>query len=151
MPRGRPERCCGGRLIDLRRTPVARSASLFDGGAILPKGGAMGFGLAVMAEMLCDAMLGPATTEVNWLIIAIDATRHRDRSAMQAAAEGILAELRDCPPAPGSIVSRCRGSGSATRGWRIARHAAGKDLAGDRRSGADAGHRHGRSSLTNQE
>ncbi len=90
-----------GALIDSDGRPSRDPQAYFDGGAILPKGGAMGYGLAVMAEMLCDAMLGPATTEVNWLIIALDATRHRDRSAMQAAAEGILAELRDCPPAPG--------------------------------------------------
>ncbi len=90
-----------GALIDSDGRPSRDPQAYFDGGAILPKGGAMGYGLAVMAEMLCDAMLGPATTEVNWLIVAIDAALHREPSAMQAAAEEILAELRACPPAPG--------------------------------------------------
>ena len=61
----------------------------------------MGYGLAVMAEMLCEAMLGPVTTEVNWLILAIDTQRYREPHAMQTVAEEILAELRDCPPATG--------------------------------------------------
>jgi LDH2 family malate/lactate/ureidoglycolate dehydrogenase len=90
-----------GVLID-RDGHVSRDPqAYFDGGAILPKGGAMGYGLAVIAEMLCEAMLGPVTTEVNWLIIAIDTTRHRDPHIMQTVAEDILGELRDCPPAPG--------------------------------------------------
>ena len=59
----------------------------FNGGAILPKGGAMGYGLAVMAELICEAMLGPVTTEVNWLIMAIDTTRYREPHIMMNVAE----------------------------------------------------------------
>jgi LDH2 family malate/lactate/ureidoglycolate dehydrogenase len=90
-----------GALIDRDGLPSRNPQAYFEGGAILPKGGAMGYGLAVMAEMLCDAMLGPATTEVNWLVVALDTTRYRDPDAMQSAAEDILSELRDCPPASG--------------------------------------------------
>lgn len=90
-----------GALIDREGCPSRDPQSYFAGGAILPKGGAMGYGLAVMAEMLCDAMLGPATTEVNWLLLALDTTRYRSMDARQSAAEDILAELRACPPAPG--------------------------------------------------
>jgi LDH2 family malate/lactate/ureidoglycolate dehydrogenase len=90
-----------GAIIDIDGKPSRDPQAYFDGGAILPKGGAMGYGLAVMAEMLCDAMLGPATTEVNWLIVAIDTTRFREPHFMQAAAEEILAEVRACPPANG--------------------------------------------------
>jgi LDH2 family malate/lactate/ureidoglycolate dehydrogenase len=90
-----------GALIDRDGHPSRDPQAYFSGGAILAKGGAMGYGLAVMAEMLCEAMLGPVTTEVNWLIVAIDTTRHRDPHIMQTVAEEILAELRECPPAPG--------------------------------------------------
>ena len=90
-----------GALIDRDGHPSRDPQSYFAGGAILPKGGAMGYGLAVIAEMLCDAMLGPATTEVNWLLIALDTTHYRNAEARQKAAEDILAELRACPPAPG--------------------------------------------------
>ena len=74
-------------------------AEYFNGGAILPKGGAMGYGLAVMAELICEAMLGPVTTEVNWYVIAVDTRRYREPHVMMNVAEEILAELRDCPPA----------------------------------------------------
>jgi LDH2 family malate/lactate/ureidoglycolate dehydrogenase len=90
-----------GAIIDIDGKPSRDPQAYFDGGAILPKGGAMGYGLAVMAEMLCDAMLGPATTEVNWLIVAIDTARFREPHCLQAAAEDILAEVRACPPASG--------------------------------------------------
>jgi LDH2 family malate/lactate/ureidoglycolate dehydrogenase len=90
-----------GAVIDRDGRPSRDPAAYFDGGAILPKGGAMGYGMALMAEMICDAMLGPASTECNWLVLAIDAARYREPGAMQQAAEEILAELRDCPPAPG--------------------------------------------------
>ncbi|MEI6573813.1 MAG: Ldh family oxidoreductase [Alphaproteobacteria bacterium] len=76
-------------------------ADYFNGGAILPKGGAMGYGLAVMAELICEAMLGPVTTEVNWFVIAVDAGRYREHHVMMSVAEEILAEIRDCPPADG--------------------------------------------------
>ena len=46
-------------------------------------------------------MLGPSTTEGNWLLIALDAHRMRESSALSGAAEEVLEELRSCPPAPG--------------------------------------------------
>jgi LDH2 family malate/lactate/ureidoglycolate dehydrogenase len=90
-----------GAIIDADGNPSRDPKAYFDGGAILPKGGPMGYGLAVMAEMICEAMLGPAATESNWLTLAIDTSRYRDRSVMTQAAEEVLSELRACPPAPG--------------------------------------------------
>lgn len=90
-----------GCIIDASGAPTRDPAAYFDGGAILPKGGAMGYGMAVMAEMICEAMLGPVTTECNWLVLALDAGRYRDRHIMQDAAEAVLTELRDCPPVSG--------------------------------------------------
>ena len=46
-------------------------------------------------------MLGPSTTEGNWLLITLDAHRMRESSALSQAAEEVLEELRCCPPAPG--------------------------------------------------
>jgi LDH2 family malate/lactate/ureidoglycolate dehydrogenase len=90
-----------GTIIDRDGRPSRDPEAYFGGGAILPKGGAMGYGLAIMAEMLCEAMLGPVQTEVNWLIIAIDTSKFRPPAAMQAVAEEILSEVRECPPADG--------------------------------------------------
>ncbi len=88
-----PEGC----VIDRDGNATRDPEDYFSGGAILPAGGHKGYALALMAE----AMLGSVETESNWLLIAIDASRYRDESAMRRTAEEILAEMRDCPPAPG--------------------------------------------------
>ena len=88
-------------IIDAAGNPSRDPAAYFNGGAILPKGGAIGYGLGLMAELLCEAMLGPVTTEVNWLILTLDTKRYRGQNVMRDMAEEILAELRSCPPAPG--------------------------------------------------
>lgn len=62
-----------------------------------------------MAEMICDARLGPAKTQCNWVLIAIDAKRYRKPSTMMQAAEEVLQKLRLCPPAPGFDAVEVRG------------------------------------------
>jgi LDH2 family malate/lactate/ureidoglycolate dehydrogenase len=73
----------------------------FRGGAILPSGGAKGYALALAAELIAEAMLGPTEVECNWLMITLDTRLYREASQMQTIAEEILDELRHCPPAPG--------------------------------------------------
>lgn len=91
-----------GAVIDRDGHPTRDPEDYFGGGAILPKGGPMGYGLAVMAELVGEAMLGPVERgEINWLVLAIDSSAFRQGDAMQSAAEEILAELRACPPAAG--------------------------------------------------
>jgi LDH2 family malate/lactate/ureidoglycolate dehydrogenase len=90
-----------GAIVDRDGNPSRQPSDYFDGGAILPKGGPMGYGMALMAEMICDAMLGPASTECNWLLYALDVTRYRAASAMRSAAEDVLRELRSCEPLRG--------------------------------------------------
>lgn len=92
-----PEGC----VIDRFGNPTRDPEDYFNGGAILPAGGHKGFALALMAELIGEAMLGPVTVECNWLLICIDTARFRPDEPMQTAAEAILAELRTCPPAPG--------------------------------------------------
>jgi len=88
-------------LIDKDGNPSNDPNAYFDGGAILTAGGAKGYALSVAAEMIAEAMLGPVTTECNWLLIALDCSLYREANAMQSTAEEILAELRACPPAAG--------------------------------------------------
>lgn len=90
-----------GALTDKNGQPTRKPQDYFDGGAIRSFGGPKGYGLGVMAEMIGEAMLGPSTTECNWFIICVDTGRWREPSAMQAAAEEVLAEIRNCPPADG--------------------------------------------------
>jgi len=73
----------------------------FRGGAIMPSGGHKGYALALAAELVAEAMLGPTRTEGSWLLLTVDSSRYREPSAMQAIAEEIIEELRNCPPAPG--------------------------------------------------
>jgi LDH2 family malate/lactate/ureidoglycolate dehydrogenase len=88
-------------LIDKSGNPTRNPQDYFDGGAILTAGGAKGYAMAVTAEMIAEAMLGPVTTECNWLIITLDCSLYREKSAMQKTAEEILTELRECPPIKG--------------------------------------------------
>ena len=67
----------------------------------LPMAGPKGYGMALVAELLGEAILGQAMDGMNWICIAIDLSRFRGRSAYRAAAEACLSELRACPPAPG--------------------------------------------------
>ena len=88
-------------LIDKDGNPSNDPNAYFDGGAILTSGGAKGYALSVAAEMIAEAMLGPVTTECNWLMIALDCALYQEANTMRSTAEEILAELRACPPAPG--------------------------------------------------
>ena len=113
-----PEGC----LIDRDGFPTRDPEDYFNGGAILPSGGHKGYALALMAELIGEAMLGPVATEANWLLICIDTQRYNPPARMAAVAEEILAELRSCPPAPGFDRveipgERERNSRHASNGW----------------------------------
>ncbi len=88
-----PEGC----VIDKYGNPTRDPADYFAGGAIFPAGAQKGNALALVGE----ALLGPSTTKANWLLIALDTERYREAEAMYLAAESVLMELRECPPAPG--------------------------------------------------
>lgn len=90
-----------GILIDSAGQPTNDPQAYFDGGAILTAGGAKGYALSVAAEMIAEAMLGPTTTECNWLLLALDCKLYQQPGRLQDIAEQILDEFRRCPPAPG--------------------------------------------------
>ncbi|SLN25280.1 putative oxidoreductase YjmC [Roseovarius litorisediminis] len=91
-----------GAVVDRDGMPTRKPADYFNGGAILPKGGPLGSGLALIAELVGEAMLGPVEKgEINWLVLALDCGQFRGPGTMQRAAEEILTEIRDCPPAQG--------------------------------------------------
>lgn len=92
-----PEGC----LIEREGNPSRNPRHYFEGGAILPAGKQKGYALALVAEIMAEALLGPSTTEANWLLLVIDCSRYRGYDSMQHAAENVLDEIRNCPPAPG--------------------------------------------------
>jgi len=79
-----------GAIVDSKGNPTTDPADFFDGGAILPKGGVLGYGLATMGELICDAMLGPASVECNTFILMVDTGPYRAAGPLQRAAEDIF-------------------------------------------------------------
>lgn len=108
-----PENC----VIDAEGNLTREPEDYFTGGAILPAGGQKGYALALVGELIGEALLGPSTTEANWLLITIDASRFREPIAMQVAAEELLDELRQCPPASG--FDRVEIPGERERDYRV--------------------------------
>jgi LDH2 family malate/lactate/ureidoglycolate dehydrogenase len=90
-----------GVMIDNEGRPSTDPEDYYEGGALLPAGGAKGYALGLVAELVAEAMLGPATTECNWLMITLDTADYRNPSTIRSVAEEILAECRQCPPMPG--------------------------------------------------
>lgn len=88
-------------VIDKHGLPTTNPDDYFDDGAILPSGEQKGYALALMAELIAEALLGKVKTEANWLLIAIDSNRYQDSSQLKTMAETILDDIRRCPPAPG--------------------------------------------------
>ena len=87
-------------IIDSKGKPSRNPDDYFNQGAILPAGEQKGYALAVIAELIGEALLGPATTECNWLLITVKANQWRSASRFKVVAEEILNELRQSPTLP---------------------------------------------------
>ena len=92
-----PEGC----IIDRDGMPTTDPSDYFNGGAILPAAGQKGYALALTAEMIAEALIGPVKTEANWLLVMIDTNRMTTADTLSSRAEIILKDIRACPPAPG--------------------------------------------------
>ena len=90
-----------GLCIDAHGRPTVNPDDYINGGALLPMAGPKGYGMALVAELLGEALLGQAQDGMNWICICIDMGNYRDAAAYKFAAEDCLNELRSCPPAPG--------------------------------------------------
>lgn len=90
-----------GLIVDNQGRPSVDPQDYFNGGGLLPMAGPKGYGMALVAELLGESILGEAMDGMNWIAIAVDLSRFRSPSAYQRAAEMCLQELRSCPPAPG--------------------------------------------------
>ena len=90
-----------GIIVDKNGKPTRNPDDYLTGGGLLPAAGPKGYGLALIAELVGDAMLGPVKVELNWLVLIVDITRYRQPDEFPPCAEAILAELRACPPALG--------------------------------------------------
>lgn len=86
-----------GAAIDKAGQPTRRAEDLIDGGFLIPAGGAKGSGLAVFAELVGDALLGPAH-EFNWLMIILRGDGFRPLATVRRDAAGFADRLRSLRP-----------------------------------------------------
>lgn len=90
-----------GLIVDKQGRPSTDPEDYFQGGALLPMAGPKGYGLALIAELLGEAVFHEAQTGMNWMVIAIKLSAFREGASYRRVAEEILEELRTCPPAEG--------------------------------------------------
>ena len=111
---GRP--LAPGLCVDKDGYPTTNPDDYFNGGGLLPMAGPKGYGMALIGELLGEAMFGEAMDGLNWVVVCLDLSRFRKNSAYHVAAEQCLDELRNCPPAPG--IARVEIPGERERAQR---------------------------------
>ena len=92
-----PENC----IIDRNGMPSVKPADYFDGGSILPAAGQKGYGLALAAELISEALIGPVQTEGNWLLVMINTSAMTPLDGLRSRASLIFDDILSCKPAPG--------------------------------------------------
>jgi LDH2 family malate/lactate/ureidoglycolate dehydrogenase len=98
--RARHEPVPPGWILDKDGRPTTDVEDFYSGGAILPAAGHKGYGLALVSELLGDALLG-TPYELNWLIVAIDIAAFRPPEEFAQASESMLRKIKAVPPAQG--------------------------------------------------
>ena len=89
-----------GWIQDKDGRPTTVAEDFFQGGMQLPAGGAKGYGLAVLAELIAESLLGKPR-EFNWLIIALNLEAFRPLGEFLRSGDAFLDELKAVAPAPG--------------------------------------------------
>ena len=89
-----------GWILDKDGRPTTAAEDFFQGGMQVPAGGAKGYGLAVLAELIAESLLGKPR-EFNWLIIALNLEAFRPLGEFLRSGDAFLDELKAVPPAPG--------------------------------------------------
>jgi LDH2 family malate/lactate/ureidoglycolate dehydrogenase len=101
-----------GSIVDGDGRPTTSPADFIAGGALLPFGGHKGYGLAVLAELLGQALTGSDTfgeeggggvtfRKAGALFLALDPSIFRPVDDVLAMAADFAARVRAVPPAPG--------------------------------------------------
>jgi hydroxycarboxylate dehydrogenase B len=89
-----------GWILDKTGQPSTNVEDFYDGGVLLPAAGHKGYSLAVVAELIGDALLGNAR-ELNWFVIAIDIPAFRPIDEFVQDSQAFLQKVKNIPPAPG--------------------------------------------------
>lgn len=133
-----------GVAVDKAGQPTRCPEDLVDGGILTPAGGAKGSGLAVFAELVGDALLGPAH-EFNWLMIVVRGDGFRPLKTVRRDAAAFADKVRSLRPlagfdrvqAPGD-PERAHAHRSDETGLRIDKAVRAKVIAAARSVGIDA-------------
>lgn len=123
------EQLPAGMIADKEGRPTTNPADYFDGGFLLPAGGHKGYGLAVVAELLGQALTGADTTaEANLggpfyrrsgsLFVALDVGMFRPREEFAEVVDRVIARVKDTPPAPGFEEVLLPGEPELRSRWR---------------------------------
>ncbi len=91
-----------GWILDKEGRPTTVVEDFFQGGMQVPAGGAKGYGLSVLAELIAESLLGKPR-EFNWLIICLDLETFRPLGDFLRSSDAFLDELKAVPPAPGFV------------------------------------------------
>lgn len=89
-----------GAAIDKAGQPTRCPEDLIEGGVLAPAGGAKGSGLAIFAELVGDALLGPAH-EFNWLMIVVRGDGFRPLKTVRRDAAAFADQVRSLRPLAG--------------------------------------------------
>ena len=89
-----------GWIIDADGRPSQHPEDFYQGGALLPAAGPKGSGLALIAELVGGALLGPPK-DFNWMLFVLSAASLRTPADYAHAAEAILDSVKACPPQDG--------------------------------------------------
>jgi hydroxycarboxylate dehydrogenase B len=106
VARAKHEPVPAGSMIDATGNPTTDPNAYFAGGALLPFGGHKGSALAALSVLLSQVLVGAGEHGTGHalsgtFILAIDGGIFRDRTKVEADADGVLAKIKDVPPAPG--------------------------------------------------
>ncbi len=120
LAHAKEEKLPPGCIIDSRGEPSTNPADYLDGGFLLPFGGHKGYGLAVVAELLGQAVTGsdvmamesgggPTYGTGGALLLALDPALFRPREEYVRTADAALGRIKAVPPAPGFSEVRLPG------------------------------------------
>lgn len=89
-----------GWIVDKEGNPTTDPNDFFDGGMHIPAAHHKGYGMALIAELMGDAMM-PHKHQYNWLVTVVDIGAFRADGDYAASADELLRKVKDVPPAAG--------------------------------------------------
>ena len=101
--------------VDKHGVPSTDPAAILDGGAMLPFGGAKGYGISLMIDLLCSCLAGALNCRetpgfwddferpqnIGYFICVIDPSKFMGLGSFTKRVDDLLDDFKACPTAPG--------------------------------------------------